>query len=146
MDEGRGASTLRGLDSGDHHVFCLHFEWTGPLRTSLHSHQGWELVLVRDGRLRSICDGHRRATEPGGFLELPAGSAHAIWSEGPCTFEVIGQAGLGLWMVVPDPDGSLRDVPIYDLEEPWRLPPPAGTPLTPLDEVASRRQLSQTLF
>jgi hypothetical protein len=65
MDERAVASTLRGLDSGDHHVFSLHFEWTGPLRTSLHRYQGWELVLVRDGRLLSACDGRRGATEPG---------------------------------------------------------------------------------
>jgi hypothetical protein len=146
MDDGRAASTLRGLDSGDHQVFSLHFEWTGPLRTSLYKHRGWELVLVRDGRLLSICDGRRGATEPGGFLELLAGSAHAIWSEGPCTFEVMGQADLGLWMVVPDRDGSLRDVPIYDLEGPWRMQPPAGTPLTLPEEVARLRQLSQKLF
>ena len=146
MDETLAASTLRGLDSGDYQVFRLHFEWTSPLRTSLHRHQGWELVLVRDGRLLSICDSRRGVTEPGGFLELPAGSAHAIWSEGPCSFEVMGQAGLGLWMIVPDRDASVRDVPIYDLEGPWRLPPPAGTPLTTPAEVARLRDLSQTLF
>jgi hypothetical protein len=146
MDENRAASTLRGLDSGDNHVFSLHFEWTGPLRTSLHRHRGWELVLVRGGRLLSICDSRRGTTEPGGFLELPAGRAHAIWSEGPCLLDVIGQADLGLWMLVPDPDGRIRDVPIYDLEGPWRLASPAGTPLTSPDEAARLRELSQTLF
>lgn len=146
MKGAAAASTLRGLDSGEHRVFSLHFEWINPLRTSLHRHQGWELVLVRDGRLLSICDGRRAATEPGAFLQLPVGSAHAIWSEGPCTFEVMGQAGLGLWMLVPDPGGRIHDVPIYDLDGPWRLPPPAGTPLTSPDQAARLRELSQTLL
>lgn len=147
MDEdGGAASTLRGLDSGEYEVFSLHFQWTDPLRTSLHRHQGWELVLVRDGRLLSVCDGRRRLTKPGGFLELPAGSAHAIWSEGPCSFDVMGQAGLGLWIIVPNGGGAVRDIPIYDREGPWSMMPSAGMPLTPSDEVARLRQLSQTLF
>ena len=78
-------------------MFSLHFEWTDPLRTSLHRHQGWELVLVRDCRLLSVSDGRQGSTKPGGFLELPAGSAHAIWSERPYSFAVKGN-GLGLWM------------------------------------------------
>jgi hypothetical protein len=49
-------------------------------------------------------------------------------------------------MVVPDREGSVRDVPIYDREGPWRLSPPPGTSLTAPDEVDRLRRLSQKLF
>ena len=49
----RAASSLRGLDQGDYQIFALHFTWAAGMRTSLHKHKGFDLVLVRDGRLRS---------------------------------------------------------------------------------------------
>ena len=55
----RPAASLRGLDQGDYEIFALHFTWAGGMRTSLHKHNGFELVLVREGRLRAIVDGTR---------------------------------------------------------------------------------------
>lgn len=140
------ASTLRGFDSGQWGVFGLHFEWTGPQRTSLHKHRGWELVLVRGGLLSAVIDGQRRVTGAGAYLELPAGSVHAIWSSGPVSFDVLGEVGLGLWMVVPDESGGMREVPVYDPDGPWQMHPPAGASYTTPAQADQLRALSQTLF
>jgi quercetin dioxygenase-like cupin family protein len=90
----RPASSLRGLDQGDYEIFALQFTWAAGTRTSLHKHKGFELVLVREGRLHAIVDGTRLSAGQGEFIELPAGSAHAIWSEAEVTFDVLGRADL----------------------------------------------------
>ena len=98
----RAESTLRGLEQGDHDIFALHFTWSAGTRTSLHKHRGFEFVLVRNGRVNAILNGTSLSAGPAEFIELPAGSAHAIWSEVETTFDVLGQRGLGLTMLVPD--------------------------------------------
>jgi hypothetical protein len=142
----RAAAGLRGLDQGDHEIFALHFTWSAGMRTSMHKHRGFELVLVRRGRVHAIIDGTRLSAGPSEFLELPAGSAHAIWSEVESTFDVIGQRGLGLIMLVPDGSGQLKEVPVYGSEGPWRQDPPAGKAFTTEAEMERLRTLSQTLF
>jgi hypothetical protein len=116
------------------------------MRTSLHKHIGWELVLVHKGQLRAVIDERAESAQPGQFIDLPAGSEHAIWSDGPVTFEVLGQTGLGLWMIVPDDHLKRREVPIYDREGPWRMDPPPGTEYTTSEETDRLRKLSQTLL
>src|SRR5260370_25447387 len=98
----RPASSLRGLDQGGYEIFALRFAWAAGMRTSLHKHKGFELVLVRDGRLHAVVDGTRLSAGPAGFIDLPTGSVHAIWSEAEGTFHGRGQRGLGLTMVLPD--------------------------------------------
>jgi hypothetical protein len=142
----RAASSLRGLDQGDYEVFALHFDWAAGMRTSLHKHNGFEYVLVRSGRLHAIVDGAMSSAGPTEFIELPSGSAHAIWSKGEVSFDVLGQSGLGLTMVVPDGSGSVKEVPIYGTEGPWRQDPPAGMDYTTEAEMDELRRLSQTLF
>jgi len=127
-------------------MFALHFTWSAGIRTSLHKHRGFELVLVRNGRVNPILNGTRLSAGPAEFIELPAGSAHAIWSEIETTFDVLGERGLGLTMIVPDGLGQVREVPIYSLDGPWRQDPPAGSPLTSEAELAELRNLSRTLF
>jgi len=140
------ASNLRGLDQGEYDMFALHFSWAAGMRTSMHKHNGFELVLVRSGRLHAIVDGSRSSAEPAEFIELPAGSAHAIWSEEDVSFDVLGQSGLGLTMLVPDGDGKLREVPVYATEGPWRQEPPPGVRYTTEAEIDNLRRFSQTLF
>src|SRR5260370_1436914 len=83
---------------------------------------------------------------PAAPIERPAGSADAIWSEIEPTFDVLGERGLGLTMLVPEGLGHVREVPIYSLDGPWRQDPPAGSPMTSEAELAELRNLSQTLF
>jgi len=64
------------------------------MRTSLHKHKGFELVLVREGRLHAIVDGTRFSAGQDEFIELPTGSVHAIWSEAEVTFDVLARADL----------------------------------------------------
>ncbi len=116
------------------------------MRTSLHKHKGFELVLVRDGRLHAIVDGTRLSAGQGEFIELPAGSAHAIWSENAVTFDVVGQSRLGLTMLVPEGDGRVREVPIYGPDGPWRQKPPEGASFTTEAELDELRTLSQRLI
>jgi hypothetical protein len=142
----RAASSLRGLDPGDHEIFALHFTWSAGMRTSLHKHSGFELVLVRSGRVHAIVDGTRLSAGPTEFIELPAGSAHAIWSEVEATFDVLGQRGLGLTMLVPDGSGQVKDVTVYGSEGPWRQDPPAGMAFTTQAEMEQLRSFSHTLF
>jgi hypothetical protein len=108
--------------------------------------QGFELVLVRDGRLHAIVDGTRLRAGQGEFIELPTGSAHAIWSAAEVTFDVLGQSGLGLTMVVPDGRGGVRDVPVYGPDGPWRQKPPEGASFTSDAQLDELRTASQTLF
>ena len=115
------------------------------MKTSLHKHEGWELVLVRSGELNAIVDGVRTAARAGEFVELPTGSVHAIWSSTPTEFDVLGRTGLGLAMLVPDGDGGLRDVPIYLKEGPWAQRPPKGRRYTSSDEADEAKQASLTL-
>jgi hypothetical protein len=140
------ASSLRGLDQGDYETFALHFIWAAGMRTSLHKHRGFELVLVRAGRLHAIVDGTRLTAGQGEFIELPAGSVHAIWSEAEVKFGVLGQRGLGLTMVVPDGRGGVKDVPVYGPDGPWRQKPPEGASFTTEAELDELRTLSQTLI
>ena len=142
----RAASSLRGLDQGDYEIFALHFTWAAGMRTSLHKHKGFELVLVRDGRLQAIVDGTRLSAGQGESIELPTGSVHAIWSEAEVTFDVLGQSGLGLFMVVPDGRGGVRDAPIYGPDGPWRQRPPEGVSFTTEAELDELRTLSQRLI
>src|SRR5260370_22207546 len=142
----RPASSLRGPDQGDYEIFALHFTWAASMRTSLHKHKGFELVLVRDGRLHAIVDGTRLSAGQGEFIELPAGSAHAIWSENAVAFDVVGQSRLGLTMLVPEGDGRVREVPIYGPDGPWRQKPPEGASFTTEAELDELRTLSQTLI
>jgi hypothetical protein len=116
------------------------------MRTSLHKHKGFELVLVRSGSLHAIVDGIRLSAGQGEFIELPAGSVHAIWSEAEVTFDVLGESGLGLSMVVPDGRGGVRDVAIYGPDGPWRQKPPEGTSFTTEAEMDELRTLSQTFI
>src|SRR5260370_39585407 len=97
----RPASSLRGPDQGDYEIFALHFTWAAGMRTSLHKHKGFELVLVRDGRLQAIVDGTRLSAGQGEFIELPTGSVHAIWAEAEVAFDVLGRSGIWRAMVVP---------------------------------------------
>ena len=129
-------------------VFRIHFDWNEPQSTSLHKHAGWELVLVLRGEVESICDGRRGLTRAGEFLELPEGSAHAIWTSTESSFDVIGRQGLGLTMVVPgeDASGGVIEVPIYGPDGPWRQEPPAGGAYTSADDLDRLRTLSQTRF
>ena len=62
------------------------------------------------------------------------------------TFDVLGQSGLGLTMVVPDGQGEVRDVPIYGPDGPWRQKPPEGRSFTTDAELDELRTLSQTLI
>jgi hypothetical protein len=140
------ASNLRGLDQGEYEMFALHFTWAAGMRTSMHKHNGFELVLVRSGRLNAIVDGTKSSAGATEFIELPAGSAHAIWSEVEVSFDVLGQSGLGLTMLVPEGDGKLREVPVYGAEGPWRQEPPPGMHYTTEAEMDNLRRLSQTLF
>ncbi len=142
----RPASSLRGLNQGDYEIFALHFTWAAGMRTSLHKHRGFELVVVREGRLHAIVDGTRLSAGQGEFIELPAGSAHAIWSEAEVTFDVLGQRGLGLTMVVPDGRGGVKDVPVYGPDGPWRQKPPEGMSFTTDAELDELRTMSQTLI
>jgi hypothetical protein len=142
----RAESSLRGLDQGDHEIFALHFTWSAGMRTSLHKHRGFELVLVRSGRVHAIVDGTRLNAGPAEFIDLPADSAHAIWSKVESTFDVLGQRGLGLTMLVPDGQGQVKEVPIYGSEGPWRQNAPPGSALTTEAELERLRGLSQTLF
>jgi hypothetical protein len=136
---------LRGEDTGLSSIFTLHFDWMGRNSTSLHKHHGWELVLVRTGKLHGMVDGVRKTARAHEFMDLPAGSVHAIWSSTAVEFDVLGQRGLGLTMVVPGEDGR-RDVPIYLREGPWAEPPPTGEKHTPEDEVDALRRASVTLI
>jgi len=140
------ASNLRGLDQGEYEMFALHFTWAAGTRTSMHKHMWFELVLGRDVRLHGIVYGSRSSAEPGEFIELPAGSAHAIWSQEDVIFDVFGQSGLGLTVLVPEGDGKLREVPVYGTEGPWRQEPPPGMHYTTEAEMDELRRLSQTLF
>jgi hypothetical protein len=140
------ATSLRRLDQGDYEVFALHFDLAAGLRTSLHKHSGFELVLVRSGRLHAIVDGSRSSAGPAEFIELPAGWPHAIWSEVEASFDVVGQSGLGLTMIVPDGGGGIKEVPVYGTEGPWRQDPPPGLHYTTEAEMDELRRLSQTLF
>ena len=72
------SSTFRGEDTDSTSVFRLHFEWAAGMKTSLHKHRGWELVLVRSGELNADVDGTRSTMRAGEFVELPTGSVHAI--------------------------------------------------------------------
>jgi len=92
----RAETSLRGLDEGEYEMFALHFDWAAGLRTSLHKHSGFELVLIRSGRLHAIVDGNRLSAGQGEFIELPAGSAHAIWSETEVTFDAVSYTHLTL--------------------------------------------------
>jgi hypothetical protein len=135
------------MAAGDAQVFLAHFDWNEPTATSLHKHDGWELVLVRSGELRSILDGHRSVTRAGSFLDLPGGSIHAIWTESAAGFDVIGLQGLGLTLIVPDDRASrVREIPIYSRDGPWRQDPPSGASYTAKEDLDRWRRLSQTLF
>ena len=140
------SSTLRGEDTGLSSVFSLHFEWAGGDSTSLHKHRGWELVLVRSGELNGIVDGRRKTTRAQEFMDLPAGSIHAIWSSTPTEFDVLGQCGLGLTMIIPTEDSGIREVPIYLREGPWVQRPPKGKQYTSEDDVDALRRASITLI
>jgi hypothetical protein len=140
------SSTLRGEDIGLSSVFSLHFEWAGGDSTSLHKHRGWELVLVRSGELNGIVDGLRKTARAQEFMDLPAGSIHAIWSSTPTEFDVLGQRGLGLTMVIPTEAGGSREVPIYLREGPWAQRPPKRKHYTPEDDVDALRRASITLI
>ena len=142
----KAAAGLRRLDQGDYEIFALHFAWAAGMRTSLHKHKGFELVLVREGRLHAVVDGTRLSAGHGEFIELPSGSVHAIWSEAEVTFDVLGQSGLGLTMVVLDGQGGVRDVPIYGPDGPWRQKPPEGASFTTDAELDELRSMSQTLI
>jgi hypothetical protein len=135
------------MAAGGAEVFVAHFDWSEPVATSLHRHAGWELVLVRSGELRSILDGRRTVTRAGSFLELPAGSVHAIWTESAAAFDVVGLQGLGLTMLVPDElRQGVREMPVYAPDGPWRQEPQPGASYTSEADVDTWRRLSQTLF
>jgi hypothetical protein len=102
--------------------------------------------LVRSGELNGIVDGLRKTARAQEFMDLPAGSIHAIWSSTPTEFDVMGQRGLGLTMVIPTKDGSIREVPIYLREGPWAQRPPKGEPYTPEGHVDALRRDSITLL
>ncbi len=142
----RAAASLRGLDQGDYEIFAIHFTWAAGMRTSLHKHRGFELVLIRDGRLNAVVDGTKLSARAAEFIELPAGSAHAIWSEVEVSFDVLGQSGLGLTMLVADGVGGVKEVPVYGTEGPWRQHPPPGSQFTSETEMDELRRISQTLF
>ncbi len=73
------------------------------------------------------------------------GSIHAIWADDEAAFDVIGQQGLGLTMVIPAGPGGTREVPIYGPDGPWAQEPPVGVPYTRPDELAQLRPASMML-
>jgi hypothetical protein len=79
-------------------------------------------------------------------MDLPEGSIHAIWSLSTTEFDVLGQRGLGLTMVVPKEDGGIREVPVYLREGPWAQPLPKGKQYTTDDQVDALRRASITLI
>ncbi len=145
MDTFKPETTVRGLDTDRAAVFLLHCEWPAGTGTSLHQHAGWELVLVVGGRLRYLFDGDSGVAGEGCYLRLPAHSVHAIWADEKVTFDVIGQEGLGLMIVVPDGDGT-RSVPVYAPTGPWAQEPPPGVPYTASAELEQLRRASQSLL
>lgn len=139
------ATTVRGLDTGRAAVFLLHCDWRAGTGTSLHRHAGWELVLVERGALRYVLDRDRGTATAGSHLKLPAGSTHAIWAEEAVVFDVIGEEGLGLTIVVPDGDGT-TGVPVYGPTGPWAQEPPPGVARTTPEEMDRLRLASQSLL
>ncbi len=135
-----------GLPEGEPCVFVVHFDWSQPNGTTLHKHNGGELVLVRSGRLDAVVDGRLTKAVRGQYIDLPAGSVHAIWTDSAAGFDAIGQQGLGLTMIVPDGQNGTREVPIYGDEGPWAQQPPPGRAFTPAEEVDRLRQLSRSLL
>ncbi len=79
-------------------------------------------------------------------MELPTGSIHAIWSTTSTEFDVLGQRGLGLTMVVPDEEHGIREVPVYLWEGPWAERPPRGQKYTAEAALDGLRRASITLI
>jgi hypothetical protein len=138
-------TTVRGRDEGETAVFRLHCEWSAGTGTSVHKHAGWELVLITRGELRYVLDGRPGVAASGRYLELPAGSVHGIWADDETAFDVVGQQGLGLTIVVPNGGGGTREVPIYGATGPWAQEPPAGVPYTLPEELELLRRASLAL-
>lgn len=126
-------------------VFLLDCDWTAGTGTTLHKHAGWELALVRRGELRYVLDGRPGDVGVGGYLELPAGSVHALWADADISFTVIGQQGLGLTVVVPDGRDGTKEVPVFGREGPWAQEPPRGASYTAADDLARLRRESARL-
>jgi hypothetical protein len=104
------------------------------------------MVLIRSGELHAVVDGiHKVGREPE-FIELPAGSVHAIWCSAAVEFEVMGQRGLGLTMIVPSDDGGVREIPIYLREGPWSQRPPRGQKYSEPNVVDELRRASSRLI
>ena len=61
------------------------------------------------------------------------------------TFDVLGQNGLGLTMLVPDGADGVKEVLVHGADGPWRQDPPPGTPYSTEAEMDQLRTLSQTL-
>ncbi len=101
---------------------------------------------MRDGQLNGIVDGVRQTVRAQEFMELPTGSIHAIWSTVPTEFDVLGQRGLGLTMVVPNEEHEMREVPVFLREGPWAERPPRGQKYTGEAALDALRQASITLI
>jgi hypothetical protein len=66
---------------------------------------------------------------------LPPNTIHGIIGlSKDAEAEVIGEFDMGEWVTVIHPDGSRHEVEVFLPGIPWHRKPPAGTPMTEVDD------------
>jgi mannose-6-phosphate isomerase-like protein (cupin superfamily) len=105
-------------------------------RIGLHRHAGDEIWRVRRGRVRIAVGDERLDCGAGELVVIPPNAVHGVAVLQPDTeYEVIGEAEMGEWVTVIDPEGHRREVEVHSPIFPWHRPAPKGASPTDLNEM-----------
>jgi quercetin dioxygenase-like cupin family protein len=92
-------------------------------QAGLHFHEGDEIFHVVSGTVRFHLDGQNLDVGAGRYVVVPANTVHGYRLLAPSRVQVIGQVGMGEWVLHVRPDGTTEEVEIRSNLVPWHRPP-----------------------
>lgn len=132
-----GVQVLIGPAEGATHLWLMRQRAGAGAGPAVHCHRGEELFRVLSGEVLFLIGEERRVCHAGDLAAVPPNAWHAFKGITDCEVEVIGELGMGQFLLVIDPDGrrrevelfaSPREVKAYGGRHLWKRIRPPGTP------------------
>ena len=91
-------------------------------QAGLHFHEGDEIFHVVSGCVRFHLDGQNYDVGEGRYVVVPPNTVHGYRLLSPSRVQVIGQVGMGEWVLHLRPDGTTEKIEIRSNVVPWHRP------------------------